>query len=248
MPRYFIEVAYVGTNYSGFQIQDNANSVQAEVEKALKIFYREEIHLTGSSRTDAGVHALSNYFHFDSLLPISPINLYNINALLPNDIVLKQLFEVNDSAHCRFDVEFREYKYYITRERNPFLINSTWFYPYQLDIQLLNQAAFILKNHHNFQTFSKKKTQVKTFICQIHTSEWYIDSQTNCLVYNVKANRFLRGMVKGLVSTMLKVGRGIMTIEQFNNIIIAQNPQQADFSAPSKGLFLQHVQLKNVRI
>lgn len=247
MPRYFIEVAYAGANYSGFQIQDNANSVQAEVEKALKIFYKEEISLTGSSRTDAGVHAFCNYFHFDTVLPKSSKHLYNINALLPNDIVVKQMFQVNDTAHCRFDVEYREYKYYIVREKNPFRVNSAWFYPYKLDMQQLNKSAAVLKDYNNFQSFSKKKTQVKTFICEIYLSEWYIDAQTNCLVYHVRANRFLRGMVKGLVSTMLRVGKGLITIEQFRNIIEAHNPQLADFSAPSKGLFLQKVQLKNSR-
>lgn len=245
MPRYFIELAYRGTKYSGFQIQENANSIQSEVEKALKIFYREEIQLTGSSRTDAGVHALCNYFHFDSIDSTkSSKHVYNINALLPSDIVIKQLFQVKESAHCRFDVAFREYKYYITNTKNPFLIDTAWFYPYSLDIELLNKAASVLQDHHNFQSFSKKKTQVKTFLCDIQKSEWCFDEKNNCLVYHVIANRFLRGMVKGLVSTMLRIGRGIITVEQFTNIILAQNPQQTDFSAPSKGLFLQHVQLK----
>ena len=246
MPRYFIEVAYLGTNYSGFQIQDNANSIQQEVEKAVTTYYREKIALTGSSRTDAGVHALSNYFHFDCQRAISSLNVYNINALLPSDIVLKRIILVTDKAHCRFDAISREYKYCITSTKNPFLIDTAWHYPYNIDIEILNQAAEIVLKYENFESFSKKNTQVNNFLCKIHKSIWYIDNQAQSLVYIVKANRFLRGMVKGLVSTMLRVGRNKITLQQFEEIIQSQNSIHSDFSAPSKGLFLCKVEMNDM--
>lgn len=244
MPRYFIEVAYLGTNYSGFQVQENANSIQAEVENALSIFLRKEISLTGSSRTDAGVHALSNFFHFDEEAALTNFQLYNINSILPKDIVALNIYQVNSNAHCRFDAISREYKYYINRNRNPFLLNQAWHYPYTVDVNLLNEAATVLMQYTDFESFSKKKTQVKNFQCKIHTSEWIYDTEKQCLVYHVIANRFLRGMVKGLVSTMLQVGRKKINIEQFKEIIQKRNPVFADFSAPSDGLFLCKVEYK----
>lgn len=241
MARFFVEVAYLGTNYSGFQIQKNANSIQQELEKALFIYYKDKIELTGSSRTDAGVHALCNFFHFDSGLEIEQQHRYNINALLPKDIVVKGILAVKDDAHCRFDAISREYKYYIINQKNPFLIDTAWLYPYKVDLTKLNQAAELILQNTNFQSFSKKKTQVNNFLCTIHTSNWYIDNRTNCLVYHVIGNRFLRGMVKGLVSTMLRVATEKITLEEFDTIIKSNNPAKADFSAPSKGLFLCNV-------
>ncbi|HLZ88429.1 MAG TPA: tRNA pseudouridine synthase A, partial [Puia sp.] len=135
MPRYFLELAYKGTNYSGFQIQENASSIQQEVEKALAIFFRSNFELTGSSRTDGGVHALQNYFHFDYEGIIENRVLYNINAILPPDIVLTGIHPVAPDAHCRFDAISREYRYYIYRVKNPFLADRAWFYPYTLDRQ-----------------------------------------------------------------------------------------------------------------
>ena len=138
MPRYFIEVSYKGTNYSGFQKQQNSNSVQAEVEKALEVFYKEKFELTGSSRTDAGVHALQNFFHFDTDTPIKSES-YSLNAILPGDIVIKRIYGVADNAHCRFDALSREYHYYIYQHKNPFLQDRACYVPYSVDITLLRQ-------------------------------------------------------------------------------------------------------------
>lgn len=237
MPRYFIEVSYKGTNYSGFQIQQNANSIQAEVQKALKIFFKKDFELTGSSRTDAGVHALQNFFHFDCEgLNFEKDFQYNLNALLPRDIVIKKIFRVNDDAHCRFDAINREYKYFIYREKDPFLQDTAFYYPYTLDIEKLNKAAGQILQYEDFTSFSKQNTQVKNFLCKIERSEWYIEKNT--IVYNVVANRFLRGMVKGLTGTMLRVGTGKISIKEFTGIIQKKDPSKADFSPPSHGLFL----------
>lgn len=238
MPRYFIEVSYKGTRYSGFQIQKNANTIQAEVEKALEIYFKQSFSLTGSSRTDAGVHALQNYFHFDvsSLLNINQRYVYNLNAILPDDIVVHRIFEVANEAHCRFDACSREYTYYIYRKKNPFLEDRAFFYPYKLDLDKLQQAADLIKNTKDFTSFSKRNTQVNDFLCEILESRWIEENET--LVYQVKANRFLRGMVKGLVGTMLKVGRNKIDLQEFSRIIKSKDCSKADFSVDSKGLFL----------
>src|SRR5215216_1150335 len=120
MPRYFLEVAYKGTGYSGFQVQQNANTIQAELEKAFRILQKEAVAMTGSSRTDAGVHALQNFFHFDYAGRFDARAVYKLNAILPRDIVIKQMVPVANDAHCRFDASGREYKYFIYRQKNPF--------------------------------------------------------------------------------------------------------------------------------
>ena len=239
MSRYFIEVSYKGTNYSGFQVQQNANSIQAEIEKALSIFYKQEFVLTGSSRTDAGVHAFQNFFHFDTDLTINT-NVYNLNAILPDDIVVKRIFPVNENAHCRFDAQSREYHYYLYKDKNPFMRGRAYYFPYSLDIELLQQAAKEILNHTDFTSFSKRNTQVRSNLCNIYTSEWL--QLEDCLVYKIKANRFLRGMVKGLVGTMLQAGRNKITVEEFKTIIEAKDCTKADFSVPPDGLFLYKVE------
>ena len=243
MLRYFIEVAYKGSRYSGFQIQQNANSIQAEIEKAFKIFFREDIVLTSSSRTDAGVHALSNYFHFDAIsLPPREIldNItYNLNSILPDDIVVKCIYEVPPNAHSRFNALSRSYKYVVYQSKDPFVADRAYYYPYKFDLNNLQLAASVLMEYKDFTSFSKKNTQVKTFNCTILKSEWFL--QDNLTVYSVEANRFLRGMVRGLVGTMLKVGTGKISIGEFRGIIESKDCTKADFSVPAHGLFLLKV-------
>jgi tRNA pseudouridine38-40 synthase len=266
MSRYFLEVAYKGTNYSGFQAQQNANTIQAEIEKALSILFRssspmsgegkglpdealakEGVRLTGSSRTDTGVHALQNYFHFDTNSPFhlwrgvgSEADLvYKLNSILPGDIVIKQLIPVAENAHCRFDALSREYKYFIYRNKNPFLKGRAFYFPYKLDIEILHQAAAIVQGYEDFTSFSKRNTQVKSFKCEIQESRWYLEN--DCLVYQVKANRFLRGMVRALTATMLKIGRGKLSLDQFRGIIEAKDCTKSSFAVPAQGLFLVRV-------
>lgn len=242
MPRFFIEVSYKGTGYAGFQIQQNANTVQAEVEKALKTYFRKTIDLTGSSRTDAGVHAMQNFFHFDADLLNDEILLkavYHINAILPFDIVVKSIKHMSDTAHCRFDAISRSYQYTIFQSKDPFLNDVGYYYPYNLNLEELQKAAALLFKYTDFETFAKKNNQAHTNICNIQQSIWL--QQADCIIYNVTANRFLRGMVRGLVGTMLKVGRGIHTLEDFQKIIQNKNPAKADFSTPPQGLKLLSV-------
>ena len=243
MPRYFIEVSYKGTNYSGFQIQQNANSVQAEIEKALKIFYKEDFKLTGSSRTDAGVHALQNFFHFDTESELADAS-YHLNAILPADIVVKKIFLVKPDNHCRFNALSREYAYTIYQQKDPFLQDRAYFFPYEINIELMQEAANELMNHQDFAAFSKRNTQAKTTICTIFSSKW--EEKENVLTYNVISNRFLRGMVRGMVGTMLQVGRRKISLDQFINIIQSKDCTKADFSIPPQGLFLLKVQFPSL--
>ena len=239
MPRYFLEVLYKGGNYSGFQVQENANSIQEEIEKAFETYFRRKIEMTGSSRTDTGVHALQNYFHFDFEEDILHASLYNINSILPGDIVARSINKVQPNAHCRFDALSREYKYHVFQKKNPFLQDNAYYYPYTLDMEKLAEAATIIKAYTNFTSFSKRNTQVKNFECNILKSQWQIEGE--CYTYSVQANRFLRGMVRGLVGTMLQVGRKKTSIERFKEIINGHDCSQADFSVPGHGLFLVQV-------
>ena len=239
MPRYFLEVSYKGTRYSGFQSQKNANTIQAEIEKAFEILQRNKIKITGSSRTDAGVRAMQNFFHFDFNKTINLHFIYKMNAILPDDIVIKKIIAFREDAHCRFDAVSREYKYYIYRQKDPFLKERAFFFPYKLDIEKLQQAALIVKEYEDFTSFSKRNTQAKTFICRIIESGWMLED--DCLVYHVKANRFLRGMVRSLTATMLKIGRGKLTLDEFRKIIEAKDCTKASFAVPSQGLILLSV-------
>jgi tRNA pseudouridine38-40 synthase len=240
MSRYFLEVSYKGTDYSGFQVQENANTVQAEIEKAFEILQKDKVTLIGSSRTDAGVNALQNYFHFDYVNGVHPQFIYKMNAILPGDIVLKQLLPVKEDAHSRFDAVSREYKYFIYGQKDPFLRDRAFYFPYKLDLVKMQEAAAVVKEYQDFTSFSKRNTQVKTFICQVTESEWI--RENGCLVYRVRSNRFLRGMVRALTATMLKVGRGKLTLDEFHAIIRGRDCTKASFSVPAHGLFLISVE------
>lgn len=237
--RYFLEVSYKGTKYAGFQIQKNANTIQAEVEKVLSTLLKQKIELTGSSRTDAGVHAMQNYFHFDLQDHFNTAFVYNLNAILPKDIVVKSVFKVEEEMHCRFNALSRKYQYFITASKDPFSSDTAWYYPYKVDIDLLNEAAKLLFAHIDFTSFSKRNTQAKTKECTILQSEWKYENEK--LVFHIRANRFLRGMVRGLVGTMLLVGRKKISIQEFENIILSKDCTKANFATPAHGLYLVEV-------
>jgi tRNA pseudouridine38-40 synthase len=240
--RYLFEVSYKGTNYAGFQVQDNAITIQWQLERVLSTFYKKEITLTGSSRTDAGVHALQNFFHSDlAELDFDPKQVYNLNAMLPPDIVLKSMRPIPEDLHCRFHATHRLYQYHLYQCKNPFLNDRAWYFPYPLDLDKLNEAATLLMQYNDFTSFSKRNTQTKTMLCNIQQSHWV--QQGEEYIYTVKANRFLRGMVRGLVGTMLQYGRGKITLQEFIGIIEAKDCTMADFTTPAHGLFLMEVGL-----
>ncbi|MEO7265882.1 MAG: tRNA pseudouridine(38-40) synthase TruA [Ferruginibacter sp.] len=243
MPRIFIELCYKGTGYAGFQVQKNANTIQAEVEKAFSIYFKINFSLTGSSRTDAGVHALQNYFHTDmDEMPEEDAlanSIYHINAILPASIVVKRIFRVKDDFHSRFNADSRTYQYQVYQHKNPFLADTAYFFPFPLDIALLQAAAMLLYTYTDYESFAKRNSQVHTYQCTISKSEWIVENDR--LKYTVTANRFLRGMVRGLVGTMLKVGCKKISIEEFKDIIESKNAAATDFSVPPQGLCLINV-------
>ncbi len=244
MSRFFIEVAYDGLKYSGFQKQANAVTIQSEVEKCLFVYYRRPFDLTGASRTDAGVHAHQNYFHFDDdIYKENSKDLIHLNKILPLDIVVKKIILVPDDLHCRFDAVTRSYEYMITREKNPFLIHRAFYFSYSLDLQKLKEASRILLVHTNFQAFSKKNSQVHTFNCLLKTAEWELSN--NVLVFNITGNRFLRGMVRGIVGTMLNVGKGKISPPAFGNILEEKDSSKANFAVPPHGLYLKEITYGN---
>lgn len=239
MPRYFLSVKYKGQRYAGFQIQKNAATIQGHVERSMFTYLREKIILTGSSRTDAGVHANKNYFHFDTDRELSADFIYHVNAILPGDIALLGVYKVPESSHCRFDAISRSYTYGIYVSKDPFLDDRAWFYPYPMDEMLLNAAAQHLIGTHDFTSFAKRRTQVYTHICTISRCRWTRTEQG--WTFEIEGNRFLRGMVRALVGTMVKVGRGKHSVDEFLAILLSKDSARADFSAPAHGLFLDDV-------
>lgn len=240
MNRYFLEVSYKGTRYAGFQVQENAHTVQAEVEKAMAVYFRQPVTLTGSSRTDTGVHARQNYFHFDTGMVVPARAIYNLNAILPADIAIRAIAPVKPDAHCRFDALSREYEYTIYHSKDPFLADRAYYFPYTMDFSKLEAAAAIIREYTDFTSFAKRNSQVKTFNCTIMESSWERRGEVH--VYHVRANRFLRGMVRGLVGTMLQAGRGKITLEGLRGIVEAKDCTKADFSVPGHGLTLVSVE------
>jgi len=239
MPNYFLALGYKGARYAGFQIQQNAHTIQGEVEKAAALYLRSPLSLTGSSRTDAGVHARLNYFHFQYDGILDEAFIYHVNAILPPDIVLKGVYQVPDGTHSRFDAIGRRYIYRLYDKKDPFKDDRSWFYPYPLDEKALNAAAAQLIGEFDFTSFAKRRTQVYTHICNIEVCSW--KQEEDGWQLTIQGNRFLRGMVRALVATMVKVGRGKLTVNEFVSIRNAMDSTKADFSAPAHGLLLDQV-------
>lgn len=240
MTRYFIEVCYDGTDFGGFQIQNNHTTIQGALENAMQILFRQPIPLTGASRTDAGVHALQNFLHFDTELTITSKHIYNLNAILPNSIVIKNIYRVPSEAHSRFDALKRSYIYKIHTQKSPFLEGRSWYYPFPVNISALQAAADTLLTYTHFESFSKKNTSVNTFDCTITRALWVQEGSS--IAFHIDANRFLRGMIRGLVGTMLQVGRNQIDLARFEEIIQLNNEQNVDFSTPAHGLYLSEIQ------
>ncbi|MFM6994217.1 MAG: tRNA pseudouridine(38-40) synthase TruA [Sediminibacterium sp.] len=243
MARYFIELSYDGALFGGFQIQQNKATVQGALEKAMEVLFRVPIALTGASRTDAGVHAYQNFLHFDTDLVILPKHIYNLNALLPNSVVVKGLYIVPDTAHCRFDAIKRGYLYKLHQSKDPFSEGRSWYYPFPINLDLMQAAADSLLNYTDFESFSKKNTQVNTFQCTITKAKWTQSGPD--ILFEIHSNRFLRGMIRGLVGTMLQVGRGQISIANWHEIVASKDEQRVDFSTPAYGLYLSEINYPN---
>lgn len=238
--RYFFEISYQGTHYSGWQSQPNAIGIQAVVEKALSTMLRSAIEITGSGRTDAGVHCEQQFFHVDLPSPVDTVQLkYRMNSFLPADIAIHSIRLVRDDVHARYDAIERAYQYRIIREKNAFMQNLRWHYFKPLDVTAMNNAAALLTGTHDFESFSKVKTDVKHFLCDIRSAEWNEDGED--LVFTIAANRFLRGMVRGIVGTLINVGSGSTGVHEFSEIIKSRDRRNAGSNAPPQGLFLVSV-------
>ena len=240
MQRYFIYLAYDGTNYHGWQIQPNGISVQECLMKALSTFLRREIEVIGAGRTDAGVHASLMVAHFDFDEPLDEISVADkLNRLLPPDISIYRVCRVRPDTHARFDATARTYKYYVTTSKYPFNRQYRWRLYNQLNYERMNEAARILFEYNDFTSFSKLHTDVKTNNCRIYKAGW--EQEGDVWVFTVQADRFLRNMVRAIVGTLLEVGRGKLTVEGFRKVIEAKDRCKAGTSVPGHALFLVDV-------
>lgn len=240
MARYLLEVKYDGTAFHGSQLQGGIPTVQLAINKSLSTLLRKEVISFGASRTDEGVHALCNCYHFDLEEPLHPAFQYKMNAILPPSLSVSRMFIANnDEFNARFDAISRRYRYRIYAKKDPFLFKRALYFPFRLDIEFLHETATILREYTNFETFSKRNTQTRTFNCTILQSRW--EQNEDELHYVVEANRFLRGMVRGLVGTQLQVARGRITTGDFRKIIESGDCTKADFSVAGHGLYLEHI-------
>lgn len=241
--RYFIELSYRGTNYHGWQIQENAHSVQAELNKALSVLLKEDIITIGAGRTDTGVHAKFFVAHFDTehteLITRSDFT-YHLNQILPKDISIKAIKKVKPEAHARFDATSRTYEYVICKEKDPFCLNMAWLYTGQLNVESMNLAIQHLFTYTDFTSFSKVGSDNKTSICKIISANW--EERENLLVFTITADRFLRNMVRAIVGTLIDVGRQKISIDRFSEIIAAKDRSLAGSSAPAEGLYLTGIE------
>ncbi|MCG1035961.1 tRNA pseudouridine(38-40) synthase TruA [Polaribacter sargassicola] len=238
--RYFIELSYNGKNYHGWQIQPDAISVQEKLNIAVSTIFQEKIEVVGAGRTDTGVHASQMFAHFDLEKELKGDIPHKLNSLLPSDIVVYNVFAVDKEKHVRFNAISRSYEYKIWLGRNPFLLDFSWqIYSQTLDVDLMNEAAKLLLEYTDFQSFSKVKTDVYTYNCDITEAVWKQDGQE--LTFYITANRFLRNMVRAIVGTLVDVGLGKITKEDFKKIIESKNRGNAGLSVPAKGLFLTKI-------
>jgi tRNA pseudouridine38-40 synthase len=239
MTRYFIEVMYNGTAFHGSQVQGDLSTVQLELNKALQTLLRAPVETLGASRTDEGVHALSNFYHIDTEHTLNSKSVYSLNAILPVPVSIRQIYVAPADCNARFAATERHYRYRVYFKKNPFLHERALHFPFPIDREVLDQAAAMLQEYTDFETFSKRNTQSKTFQCTLFASRW--ETQGDELHYVVQGNRFLRGMVRGLVGTQLRAARGKFSLDTFRQIIESKDCSNADFSVPGFGLYLEKV-------
>ncbi|GAB2580104.1 tRNA pseudouridine(38-40) synthase TruA [Spirosoma areae] len=240
--RYFIELSYCGTAYHGWQTQANGISVQATLEAALTQRLGKPVYVVGSGRTDAGVHARQQFAHFDVNEPLSLTHsfLYSLNCILPEDIAIHTIFPVHPDSHARFSAIYRYYQYHITRQKNAFQNGLTYHFRPPLNETLMNEACQLLLQHTNFQSFSKARANVNNFLCRLDFAYWERIND-DCLTFHIRANRFLWGMVRTIVGTMVEIGQQRMSLDQFEQIILARDRNTAGRAVPTNGLYLVEV-------
>ncbi len=239
MARYFLHLAYDGTNYCGWQIQPEVSTVQQTIEKVLSIFVPDHRGIVGCGRTDTGVHARNYYAHFDTELPLRDDVQYKINAVLPRDIAVYRILPVASGLHARFNATRRQYKYHVHFRKNPFLNAYSAYHAYPLTVDAMNEAATCLLGTHDFSSFARSQTDVKHNNCTVFEAEWQPVGEG--LVFTISANRFLRNMVRALVGTMLDIGSGKHAPGHLQKVMEALDRDAAGKSAHPQGLFLENI-------
>ncbi len=238
--RYFLELSYHGGAYHGWQVQENALSVQQVLNEALEILLRHPVETIGCGRTDTGVHATQHFAHLDTDVALNERFLHSLNALLPWDIAVKRVIPVTADAHARFDATLRSYEYHIHFKKDPLRSNLSWYMRDKPAIDLMNQSAEMLKEYTDFSCFSKSNTQTFTNNCKITRALW--QETEHGLVFHISADRFLRNMVRAIVGTLVEIGNGNMPPEAIRQIIESKNRSNAGASVPACGLYLTEVQ------
>jgi tRNA pseudouridine38-40 synthase len=248
--RYFLQLSFNGTNYHGWQLQENAHSVQAEINRALTTLLKSETDTAGCGRTDTGVHARKFFAHFETDEPIENKKdfIHHLNCIVPRDIAINDLFQVDSKVHARFAATSRTYQYYLHQKKNPFLNDSSYFFPFNIDIDKMNDAAKLLLGQNDFASFSKSRTQVNHFNCHITEAQWQQTSFPKgegaggeVFLFQISADRFLRTMVRTIVGTLLDVGEGKSSYDDFKKIIEGKSRKEAGSAVPPHGLFLVDV-------
>jgi len=238
--RYFFEIAYHGKNYAGWQNQANAVGIQSVIENALSQIFRSEIKITGSGRTDTGVHGEQQFFHCDLEKSFDRDGMIiKLNSFLPRDIAIKAIRSVKEDANARFDAVERTYHYRITRKKNPFLEGLAWHFFKPVNVSTMNKAAALITGEHDFECFSKVHTDVNHFLCNIKKAHW--QEANEMLEFTITANRFLRGMVRSIVGTLLDVGSGKITLKEFQAIVDSRDRKKAGANVPAQGLYLTKI-------
>lgn len=241
--RYFLQISYKGTQYHGWQVQQNAKSVQAILNQTMSKILGQEISISGSGRTDTGVHAMQQFAHFDIEQPLDiQESIYRFNALLPHDISVQAIYPVTDTAHTRFDALQRSYQYHIHQAKDPFLHEYSYYFRPSLDLSAMNEAAALLadKQEHDYGCFSKSGSGQQSNLCVIEHAEWLPHTHER-LIFHITANRFLRNMVRAIVGTMLDIGTYRISIDDFKEILQSQDRKKAGRSVPAEGLYLSKV-------
>lgn len=240
--RYFLELSYKGTAYCGWQIQQNAPSVQQTIEQALSKILRQPVEIVGCGRTDTGVHAAFYIAHFETEnAHVTEAKFrYHLNCILPHDIAIHNIYQTE--LHARFDAKYREYKYYISCHKSPFNTDGSWLLTTALDVELMQEGAQILAQYKDFASMCRVGSDNKSTLCDIYEMRW--ERKDDMLIFTVAANRFLRGMVRALVGTLVEVGRGKIKPEALHQIMMAANRGKAGSAAPAQALFLTDIKYK----
>lgn len=242
MQRYFIYFSYDGTNYHGWQIQPNGNSVQAELQKALSVILRKPMEVVGAGRTDAGVHARMMVAHFDVDEMIDCAQMtYRLNRMLPRDMAAIKIVPVTDDMHARFSAKSRTYHYYVHSMRDPFARAYSCELHWDLDFTKMNEAASHLLDAEDFGAFCKSHADVKTTLCNVTEAQW-VQTSPSTWYFTITANRFLRNMVRAVVGTLIEVGRNRISIEEFDTIVAGKKRTAAGESMPGNALFLENIE------